>query len=278
MALLEVCCFRPESGILAGRSGADRIELCDKQHEGGTTPPQQWVADIKSVIDTPIFVMIRPRGGDFQYTCDEFEAMKRSIDGFKGSVDGYVFGILRDNLEVDVARTAELVERARPHDCTFHKAFDEALDLSKALEDVIATGCRGLLTSGGAPNALTGAQMLNGLVAAARGRITILVGGGVRLQNLAHIRDISKADAFHSSALVGSATLPDAADVRRMKQLLLGQPSAAVVARRGPDNCSTTVKGNGGSGRVCEAELKGKTYGWNDQGPKDDSPTSSRID
>ncbi|KAF7195748.1 Copper homeostasis protein cutC-like [Pseudocercospora fuligena] len=220
MALLEISCFSVESAILAAQADADRIELCDEQSEGGTTPPQAWITQVKAAVDKPIFVMIRPRGGTFQVDDVEFETMKASIDAFKNQVAGFVFGILDSDDKVDVARIAELVQRAKPLPCTFHKAFDQTPNLLEALEDVVSAGISFVLTSGGAPNALAGMQPLRQLVTAARDRVTILTAGGVRLNNLAQIRQSSGAKAFHSSALDEGSLLPNVEDIRHMKTML----------------------------------------------------------
>ncbi|KXT06901.1 hypothetical protein AC578_7300 [Pseudocercospora eumusae] len=220
MTLLEISCFSVESAILAAKAGADRIELCDGQSEGGTTPPQEWITQVKAAVDKPIFVMVRPRGGSFQVNDVEFEAMKASIDAFKDQVQGFVFGILESNDKVDVARTAELVQRAKPLPCTFHKAFDQTPNLLDALEDLVKAGISFVLTSGGAPNALAGMQPLRQLVTAARNRLTILTAGGVRLNNLAQIRQSSGAKAFHSSALDEGSLLPNVEGIRQMRTIL----------------------------------------------------------
>ncbi|EME84377.1 uncharacterized protein MYCFIDRAFT_195441 [Pseudocercospora fijiensis CIRAD86] len=233
MALLEISCFSVESAILAARAGADRIELCNEQSEGGTTPPADWIAQVKAAVDTPMFVMIRPRGGAFQVNDAEFETMKASIDAFKNQVAGFVFGILDLDDTVDIARTAELVQRAKPLPCTFHKAFDQTPNLLAALEDVVRTGISFVLTSGGAPNALAGVQPLRQLVTAARNRVTILTAGGVRLNNLAQIRQSSGAKAFHSSALDRGSLLPNVEDIRQMKRMLSVEVADSAAADEG---------------------------------------------
>ncbi|KAK0948890.1 hypothetical protein LTS01_025936, partial [Friedmanniomyces endolithicus] len=108
MALLEVCCFDPESAILAAEAGADRIELCDDREAGGTTPPLAWLRHVQRHVRIPVFVMIRPRSGDFNYTTPEFDRMKHEITALKPQADGFVFGILHDDRRVNVAWTAEL--------------------------------------------------------------------------------------------------------------------------------------------------------------------------
>nr|POE47072.1 copper homeostasis protein cutc like [Quercus suber] len=215
MALLEVCCFSAESAILAGRAGADRIELCADRKAGGITPPRAWLTQVKQHVRVPVFVMIRQRGGDFHYSPREFEQMESQIDAFKPEADGYVFGILDVGGNVDVERTTRLVRRAHPWPCTFHRAFDATPDPLGALPAVIATGCQALLTSGGACSASAGVEVLRQLVEHAQGRIQVMPGGGIRANNIAELRALTEATWFHSSCVLAGSERPDVAALRR---------------------------------------------------------------
>ncbi|MFY7816654.1 MAG: copper homeostasis protein CutC, partial [Chryseobacterium taeanense] len=187
---------------MAFENGADRIELCDGLSEGGTTPNFETVRQLREKINIPIFVMIRPRGGDFTYSDEEFEKMKSDLIQLKSlNVDGFVFGILHENDEVNVEQNKELVELAKPYPCTFHRAFDRARDLEGSLEKVIECGFKTILTSGQKPNVLKGKENLKKVVELSDGRIEILVGGGLRSTNIEEIRDFTKASYFHSSAI-----------------------------------------------------------------------------
>lgn len=219
-AILEVCCFTPESAKLAYEAGADRIELCDDREAGGTTPPYEWLANAQLYIRIPICVMIRPRGGDFNYSSAEFEQMKIDIEMFKPHANGFVFGVLEGDKKVDVRRTAELVKAAIPLPCTFHKAFDETPDLLEAFEDVVTSGCKSILTSGGAFSAQAGIETLGQLVRMSQRRITIMPGGSVRASNISTIRAFTRATIFHSSAVPKGTTEPSASEVRELKALL----------------------------------------------------------
>ncbi|KJX97322.1 copper homeostasis protein cutC [Zymoseptoria brevis] len=224
MPLLEIACFTPSSALLAASAGADRIELCANQHLGGTTPPSSWLPQIKATVQkVPIFIMIRPRGGDFFYSNVEFEEMKAQIRGFETlGADGFVFGMLKeDGCSVDVERTAELVRLASPKPCTFHRAFDEVADLMTGLEDVVSTGCRSILSSGGRASAEEGVEGLGELVKKADGRVTIIAGGGVRSGNIGSIRKVSGVRYLHSSAIVGGdSDSANVEEVKKMKSLL----------------------------------------------------------
>lgn len=254
MPLLEIACFNPQSAAIAAAAGADRIELCENQAAGGTTPPKAWLRQIKAAAAAgglekrekkiPIFVMIRPRGGDFYYSDAEFEEMKAQIDAFRSSsslsssspkeegeeekekeekIDGFVFGLLDKThpQQIDISRTKELVQRAKPLPCTFHRAFDSTANPMQALEDVVAAGCSAILSSGGARDAGAGAAVLQQLVQASRGRITIIAGGGVRLSNIEGICATAGVHVCHSSAVVAArGELADASEIREMKKVL----------------------------------------------------------
>ena len=224
MAFLEIACFDAKNAIIAADAGADRIELCSNRDVGGTTPSVDSVAQVTEHIRIPVFVMIRPRGGNFRYSNAEFNQMKTDIDRFKSKVDGYVLGILDQDNKVDIQRTTELVMRANPHPCTFHRAFDETPDALIALEDVISTGCRAILTSGGAANAISGASVISGLVKNAQGKIAIMPGGGVRSEHISELQALTKTTLYHSSALLHDGDKVDAHEIRQMKSILRGLP------------------------------------------------------
>lgn len=196
---LEVCIDSVEAAVAASRGGAQRVELCADLLEGGVTPSAGMIASVRRQIGIELFVIVRPRGGDFFYTEPEFEVMQEEIGQARAlGVDGLVLGLLTEDCSVDVARTRRLVELAAPLPVTFHRAFDHAPDLEAALENVIATGARRVLTSGGAADAAEGAETIARLVKQARGRIGVMPGGGVRLKNIAKLA-ATGATEFHSS-------------------------------------------------------------------------------
>ena len=196
--LLEICVDSAESALAAERGGANRIELCGNLPEGGVTPSTGLISVAREKISIALHVMIRPRGGDFSYTSEEFEVMKRDIDIAKKSrAQGVVLGILNREGHVDQARTRELVERARPLAVTFHRAFDLVPDLHQSLEEVIHTGADRILTSGGEPKAEDALKMIASLVQQAAARISILVCGGVRDHNVKRILEATHAREVH---------------------------------------------------------------------------------
>jgi copper homeostasis protein len=186
--LVEACVDSVESAIAAERGGASRLELCDNLVEGGTTPSAGAILECRKRVSIPLYVMIRPRGGDFLYSDVEIEVMWRDIAHAKQlGADGVVLGLLKPNATVDVTRTAVLVAAARPLDVTFHRAIDVARDPEEALEALVGLGIDRVLTSGQAPTAVKGAGVIARLVRRAAGRIVILAGGGIDEKNVASI-------------------------------------------------------------------------------------------
>jgi copper homeostasis protein len=177
---VEICVDSIESAIASGRGGAKRVELCCDLVEGGITPSAGLIATARKKISMGLHVMIRPRVGDFFYSDDEFDVMRRDVLMAKQlGAHGVVVGLLDTDGNVDVERTRVLVELARPLQTTFHRAFDVSADLGRALDRVVETGADRILTSGGSQTAVEGTEMLRTLVDRARGRVIIMAGGGI---------------------------------------------------------------------------------------------------
>lgn len=182
---IEVCIDSVQSAINAQAGGADRVELCDNLFEGGTTPSWGMVRLVRQHISIGLQVMIRPRGGDFLYSDLEFEVMKADIEAAKKlGADGVVIGCLTPDGDVDMVKTKELIDLARPMNVTFHRAFDMVRDSSKALEDLISLKVDRILTSGLDRSVIEGIDTIAELVKQAGDRIIILAGGGVRPHNI----------------------------------------------------------------------------------------------
>ena len=197
--LLEISVETAEAALAAERGGARRVELCAELRVGGLTPAEGLMRRVREMVQVPIFAMIRPRAGDFVYSSGEFERMQADIEtARRARMDGIVLGILTRERTVDVARTRELVNFARPLPVTFHRAFDDVADLDAGLEDVIETSAARILTSGGAAAAPAALDRLARLVAAAKERIIILPGGGINASNVMQVARKTGAREIHS--------------------------------------------------------------------------------
>lgn len=167
--------------------------------------------------------MIRPRGGGFAYTDAELEIMEHDLQRFEEhGADGFVFGILNAEGEIDGERCERLLAKANGKPCTFHRAFDEIAPSSMLaqLEVLVALGFTSVLTSGGAPNAVEGKAMLRTLVEGAKGRISVIVGGGVRSANLSDLRGYVGAEWWHSSAVVDGGEVASEGEIRALGEVL----------------------------------------------------------
>lgn len=198
---IEIVVYNIESALKAQEGGADRIELCDNPAEGGTTPSYGTIELVRQNVSLDLFVMIRPRGGDFCYSSYEFYGMKRDIDQCQRlSADGVVFGILNPDGTLDKKRCKELIDRARPMKVTCHRAFDMALDPYQTLEDCIEVGFDRILTSGNKLKALDGADLIRDLIKRAEGRISIMPGSGVNENTVEELVAKTQAKEIHFSA------------------------------------------------------------------------------
>lgn len=227
---LEVIGFNLQSCIVAQTAGAHRIELCDNPEDGGTTPSYGFIKAAREKLQIALFPIIRPRGGDFLYSDDEFEMMKTDIRLCKQlGCDGVVIGMLNADGTVDKKRNGSLVELAYPLGVTFHRAYDRTKPLlelrsfpkkgtpkgrnldsaessiySQALEDIIEIGCERVLTSGLRPTAPEGMDTIAALVKQADDRIIIMPGSGVRSGNIIELAKKTGATEFHTSARINT--------------------------------------------------------------------------
>lgn len=199
--LLEIAVFHVTAALAAAAAGADRIELCENPHDGGTTPSYGTLKTVREKIQVPVFPIIRPRGGDFLFNEEEFTVMQQDILLCKQlQFEGVVIGLLQADGSIDAERTKKLVDIAYPMETTFHRAFDRARHPLDALETIIDCGCQRILTSGQVPNAFDGKELIRELVTQADGRIIIMPGSGVRSSNIAELARYTGATELHSSA------------------------------------------------------------------------------
>ncbi len=198
----EICIDSVQSAINAQEAGAHRVELCDNLFEGGTTPSAGMIQEVKKMAPgVKLFVIIRPRGGDFVYSDEEINVMLNDISIAKDlGADGIVSGCLLTNGDIDTINTQKLIQASGDLPFTFHRAFDMCRSSSEALEQLIELGATRILTSGLQQTALLGADKLAEIIRQANNRITILVGSGVKPDNIAQIAQKTGAKEFHFSA------------------------------------------------------------------------------
>lgn len=198
--IIEIATTDLETTRSAVEGGADRIELCAALSEGGTTPPFGIIRQCRDLFSVALYPIIRPRAGDFLYTDDEFEAMCSDVKVCKElGCDGVVIGMLNSRGEIDKKRTAYLIDLAYPLGVTFHRAFDRCADPYKAMEELIEMGCERILTSGQQPVASEGVALIASLNEKANGRIVIMPGSGVRVDNIRQLAAQTGCTEFHSS-------------------------------------------------------------------------------
>jgi copper homeostasis protein len=196
--IIEACVNSAISAIEAQKGGADRVELCENLHDGGTTPSAGSIAFTRKNLQIGLLVMIRPRGGDFLYSADEFQIMKEDIKVSKNlGADGVVFGILLPDGTIDKERMKILIDLARPMGITCHRAFDMTANPYQAIEDLISLGIDRVLTSGQHPTAPQGSGLIRQLIAQAKERIIIMPGSVVKEHNVAALVSVTGAKEVH---------------------------------------------------------------------------------
>ena len=213
MILVEAAVETLESALAAERAGAGRIELCVNLDDGGTTPSTGLTAAVVDGTQLPVFVLIRPRAGDFVYADDEIDQMTRDVETATTlGIAGIVTGALSSDRRVDVGQTRALVKAAGRLPVTFHRAFDSAINMPDALEQLIDLGVTRVLTSGGAPTALEGADVIAALVNQARDRITVVAGGEIREHSVSDVIGRTGVREVHAR-LVNERRMRDLVDV-----------------------------------------------------------------
>ena len=199
--ILEIAASSVASALAAQQGGAGRVELCTALELGGLTPSHAQIALVRERLTIPLYVLIRPRAGDFLYGDLECETMQRDIETCAAlGCDGVVLGVLDAGGQVDTARCRTLIAAAGKLGVTFHRAFDLSRAPAQALEDIVALGCERILTSGMQVSAPDGAALIRELVMQAAGRLAIMPGAGITAQNIAALATATGAREFHASA------------------------------------------------------------------------------
>ena len=199
--IIEVCAESYEYAVNAEKAGADRIELCKDLHLDGLTPTYEAAKKTINKLNIPVFILIRPREGDFNYSNEEYELMKADIVKFKKmGCKGIVSGVLNKDKTIDIKRTKELVELSRPLEFTFHRAFDIVSDPFKEIENLIDIGVNRLLTSGQKDKAIDGLELLNNLREKTKNKIVIIPGSGITIDNF---KNFNSFEEIHGSFKYG---------------------------------------------------------------------------
>lgn len=218
--LLEVCAASVASAFVAERAGAPRIELCRRLDLGGLTPAREDIAECVKELSLQTFVLIRPRGGDFCYTEEEFSEILDDIRYCKSvGVPGVVIGFLNEDLTVREDYCRRAVAEAWPMQATFHRAFDRCADWRTALERIIALGFSRILTSGQQATAEEGLETLKAIVKQAGGRIAILAGSGINADNVRRIICETGVSEVHGSCKTVSYE-SDEEEVQRILKII----------------------------------------------------------
>ena len=218
---LEVACFNLESVAVVAQSNADRVEFCAEFNLGGTTPSYADIQKARRLFSKDLLVMIRPRGGDFNYSEKEFEAMKQSILELKDTgIDGFVFGILTQNNQIDFQRNSELVALASPLPCSFHRAIDHIDDYLKAIKTCIEMGFKTILTSGNASKIELGMDAVREAIIQFGNQIQMMPGGGLRSTNALKIKEITQAGYFHTSGIVDDSEIANLIEINTLKDVI----------------------------------------------------------
>ena len=183
--IIEVCAESYEYAVKAEKAGANRIELCKDLHLDGLTPDYESAKKTIDSLNISVFILIRPREGNFIYSNEEFELMKSDIIKFKEmGCKGIVSGVLNNDNSIDIKKTKELVELSRPLEFTFHRAFDKVNNPLYEIENLIRLGIDRVLTSGQKEKAIDGLVLLKQLNSISNNRIKIMPGSGINKSNI----------------------------------------------------------------------------------------------
>lgn len=200
--LVEAAVDSVAAGVAAARAGAGRLELCADLAVGGTTPPAEWIRELRAATPLPIFAMVRPRAGDFVHSAaEQATCLGEAARLIQAGAHGIVTGMLTEAGRIDLPVLRRVVALAAPRPVTFHRAFDTIADQGAALEELVRAGVTRVLTSGGPGRAIEHATRLGTLVRQAGHRIVVMPGGGVRADHVAELVRLTGAAEVHLSAV-----------------------------------------------------------------------------
>ena len=201
--LLECATDSVESALAAAKGGADRLELCANLIIGGTTPTLALYDEVRSHSDIPLFILIRPRFGDFLYSDYEANVICREIEMFqKAGAEGVVIGSLNKDGSLNAEHMKRFIDSAKDMSVTLHRAFDMCADPFETLKQAKELGVNTILTSGQAPSSLQGIDLYEKLIKKANGEISILAGGGIKASTIEKLLKQTSLTAFHMSGKI----------------------------------------------------------------------------
>ena len=214
---LEIPVFSADDASTAAQLGADRLELCASYSEGGLTPGAGLLKVVKERVDIPIYAMLRPVGGHFNYSELDLEVMGQELKILKSfGADGFVFGVLRTDKTVDTEACEKLVNLAGELPCTFHRAFDQVPDPYRALQEIVEVGFKRILTSGQQPRVGQGMDLITGLLNRTSDDFIIMPGGGMKPEHINHLNQSGKLKEVHASCRKRGGSEDELAQKRSM--------------------------------------------------------------
>jgi copper homeostasis protein len=219
--MLEIACFNLESALIADKAGADRIELCQNYSLGGLSPANDLILEVRKNIKIPVYVIVRPHARNFMYDEEEIKAMKQTILFSKEQgVNGFVFGCLTSENNINEVLCEELLELANPLPVTFHRAIDQTKDITLAIQTCIHLGFKRVLTSGAKENAFAGKENLHALQLHFGKDILLMPGGGIRSENIELIKKVTQCHEYHSAALTDSSEICDPLEIKKLHAII----------------------------------------------------------
>lgn len=217
---LEICCTSLEDAKHAFDNGADRIELCEKLSVGGVTPSLQLIESVISAVQIPVFVLIRPRPGDFVFNNKELKKMLSSIqNSVEMGVSGIVSGALKLDNNIDMYVLDKLIEASRSLPFTFHRAFDESENIEQSFKELRSKGVDRVLSSAGLSRASDDPKKISRFVQLSESNPRVLCCGGIRSSNIRDLLHVPELHEFHSAASLSPLGV-DPSEVRRMRDFI----------------------------------------------------------
>lgn len=206
MIIRELCLENFTKIPQALQAGVERIELCDNLAVGGTTPSYGVIEEAAKYVaesKTTLAVMIRPRGGNFVYNSHELKIIETdTLKAVEAGAQNIVFGALTPDNEIDTDALETVSIAAQGLPITFHMAFDEVTDQEKAIDQLVEFGVDKILTHGGPLDQPLNTDKLKSLIGYAKGKINIIIGGGVNAENFENLAQLTGTNYVHGTKII----------------------------------------------------------------------------